>query len=128
MSQEEKIEKLMEVAKKEITRLNSYVNSGSSSAKIAVKEWKVYLLILNALVNQKSKKGIFAILLAKYDEVVSDGMEIREKFVKENKLDEVAYLTYCKNIVVMRDNAIRMVNRRIAADEEEGFYLCMLSQ
>jgi len=119
MSQEGKIEEMMELAKKEITRLNSYGDGVGMvlGAKIAVKEWKVYLLILNAIVNPKSKKGIFAILLAKYDEVLRDSMELREKLVKINILEEADYLCYCESIVSVRNKTIIMVNARIAADE-----------
>jgi hypothetical protein len=121
MSQVREIEEMMEVAKKEITRLNSYGDGGSGGAEIAVKEWKVYLLILNAIVNPKSKKGIFAILLAKFDEALRDSMEMREKLVTENILEEAYYLCYCESMVSVRKNTIIMVNARIAADDLDMF-------
>jgi len=85
----------------------------------SVKIYKVELLILNALVNPKSKKGIFTILLAKYDELLRDGMEIREKLVKENKLEEAAYMRFCKNSCSSRGRILKLVKSWIITDGRE---------
>jgi len=128
----EMIEGLMVVAKKEITRINLIIDVADVAdvtvdiSKIAIKPYQVELLILNAIVNPKSTKGLFTILLAKFDEVLRDSMELREGLVKENISDEVAYLRFCESIVSVRNNTIIMVNARIAADEEDEE--CLLSQ
>ena len=85
----------------------------------SVKIYKVELLILNALVNPKSKEGIFTILLTKYDELLRDGMEIREKLVKENKLEEAAYMRFCKNSCSSRGRILKLVKSWIITDGRE---------
>lgn len=109
------IEGIKKVIKNEIIRRNLVADVGAGAGagfnKLAIKHYKVYLLILTALANPKSEKGIFAILLAKYDEVLQECMEMREGLVKENIIEEAYYLSFCKNIKIMRDKAVDMINR-----------------
>ena len=93
-------------------------DGGVEYDKLVIKHANVELLMLNALVNPKSTKDIFTILLAKYDELLSDGMEIREGLVKKNIIEEADYIRFCKNIVVRRDNWRGEVQSWIDADEE----------
>jgi len=57
---------------------------------------KVEKLIFNSILNPNTKKEIFKLLLAKYDELICNSLEMMESLVRDDEMNEGAYLFNCK--------------------------------
>jgi hypothetical protein len=57
---------------------------------------KVERLIFASILNPNSKKEIFKLLLAKFDELICNSLEEMETFVRDDEMNEGEYLVNCK--------------------------------
>ena len=57
---------------------------------------KVEKLIFASILNPNSKKEIFKLLLAKYDELICNSLEMMESLVRDDEMNEGEYLFNCK--------------------------------
>ena len=72
-----------------------------------IKLYKTEKLIYNATLNSNSNKEIFKILLAKYDELLSNSYNISGNMVREGNT-EGEYIDYCKRSLVQREYIRKM--------------------
>mgnify|MGYP001095725970 FL=1 len=73
-----------------------------------IKLYKTEKLIYNSTLNSNSNKEIFKMLLAKYDELLSNSYDITENLVRTGIMGEGEYIDYCKRSLVQREYIRRM--------------------
>ena len=57
---------------------------------------KVEKLIFTSLLNPNTKEEIFKLLLAKFDELICNSLEMMESLVRDDEMNEGEYLVNCK--------------------------------
>ena len=70
---------------------------------IGIKIAKVEILIVTNIQNEFANKRIYPLLLEKYDELLNEDYEVRQKMVLDGLMEEEDYRKYCKNSVDLRN-------------------------
>jgi ribosomal protein S17E len=70
---------------------------------IGIKIAKVEILIVTNIKNELANKRIYPLLLEKYDELLNEDYEVRQKMVLDGMMEEEDYRKYCKNSVDLRN-------------------------
>ena len=75
---------------------------------ICISGIKTEKLIYTSILNPNTKKEIFKLLLAKFDEVMNNTYNIGEELVREGKWGEGVYIDYCKGSLDYRKYIYKM--------------------
>jgi hypothetical protein len=75
---------------------------------ICISGLKTEKLIYTSFLNPNTKKEIFKLLLAKFDEVMNNTYNIGEELVREGKWGEGVYIDYCKGSLDYRKYIYKM--------------------
>ena len=72
--------------------------------------YKIEKLIFTSILNPNSKKEIFKLLLAKFDELLCNSLEIMDSRVRDDDMDEGVYLDNCNLMKKDRDRVVLFCN------------------
>jgi len=85
-------------------RDEDYVNEDFHKIlNIGIKIAKIEILIIKNIENEFANKRIYPLLLEKYDELLNEDYDVRQKMVLDGMMEEEDYRTYCKNSVDLRN-------------------------
>jgi hypothetical protein len=77
-------------------------------SSICISVIKTEKLIYTSILNPNTKKEIFKLLLAKFDELVNNTYDISGDMVREGKEEEGVYIDYCKESLDYRKYIYKM--------------------
>tara|TARA_R110002126_G_scaffold285425_1_gene435755 strand:- start:347 stop:718 length:372 start_codon:yes stop_codon:yes gene_type:complete len=77
-------------------------------SSICISVIKTEKLIYTSILNPNTKKEIFKLLLAKFDELVNNTYDISGDMVREEKWEEGVYIDYCKESLDYRKYIYKM--------------------
>ena len=94
------INKCVDICDKRISNITSKMGEGRDYyCKLGVGILafvKVEKLIFTSLLNPNTKEEIFKLLLAKFDELICNSLEVMESLVRDDEMNEGDYLNNCK--------------------------------
>ena len=84
------------------------VGSFEKEVRVRLDIYKTEKMVYNALLNSKSNKDIFKLLLAKSDELQRLGLEVKEIRIERGWDTEGEYVQYCNGLKEHRDCILTM--------------------
>lgn len=98
------INKCVDICDKRISNITSNISNitskmGESDCKLGLGILafvKVEKLIFTSCLNPNTKEEIFKLLLAKFDELICNSLEVMESMVRDDEMNEGDYLNNCK--------------------------------